>query len=98
MADLNARQEYADVERASRRSWHRQIANDQIVQAEEKLAHELSLHRDSHAPIEYWPYEAPADWRGPVVPDKKLYGAELLLAAQQKENARALRKAIARQE
>ena len=90
MRELKGRVAHAYEEEASRRSWHRQVATEQLIQTEEKSAAELQAYKESHLPIEYWPYEA--DKPGFVPPEKKVYGAELLLAAQQKANAKALQK------
>jgi len=92
--DLRARVAHSFEEEASRRSWHQQIAKDQTVQLAEKQANELASYKDAHTPLEYWPFEV--DKPGMVLPDKKVYGAELLLAAQQKANAKALQRAMMR--
>jgi len=94
MHNLKLRVAHNFEEHASRRSWHRQVATEQNEQLAEKVAAELAQHKDSHTALEYWPFEV--DKPGMVVPDKKVYGAELLLAAQQKENAKALQKAMLR--
>ena len=94
MNELKGRVAHAYEENASRRSWHRQVATEQTVQTSEKKAAELQAYKEAHSPLEYWPYEA--DKPGFVPPDKKVYGAELLLAAQQKANAKELQKLAAR--
>ena len=92
MRELKGRVANTFEEVAARRSWNKQVAREQLVQTEEKMQAELEAYKDSHAPTEYWPYEAASDRRGFAVPPKKVYGAELLLAAQQKANAMALQK------
>jgi len=94
ISDLRARVAHSFEEEASRRSWHRQIASDQSMQTAEKQATELASYKDAHTPLEYWPFEV--NKPGMVLPDKKVYGAELLLAAQQKANAKALQRAMMR--
>lgn len=90
MVVLKGRVAASHEEQASRRSWHRQIAGEQLIQTAEKRAAELQDYKATHSPIEYWPYGA--DKPGYVIPEKKVYGAELLLAAQQKANAKELTK------
>ena len=79
-------------EQAARRAWHRTIAQEQLVQTGEKLTAALLDYKESHTGIEYWPYEA----EPPVLamPDPKVYGAELLAAAADKERQKALQKAL----
>ena len=90
MNELKQRVAHSFEEMASRRSWHRQVAADQLAQTDEKLEQALADYKEAHSGLEYWPYEA--DKPGMIVPDKKVYGAELLLACQQKANAKELQK------
>ena len=82
VADMNELRDRVGAsfeEQAARRAWHRQIANDQRHQTEEKLTAALLDYKESKSGIEYWPYEAqPVGFQKP---DPKEYGKELLAAA-----------------
>lgn len=93
MNDLRDRVGASFEEQAARRAWHKQIATDQLHQTDEKLTTALLDYKESHTGIEYWPYEV-GDGHAFVLPDKKVYGAELLAASRVREQQKALQKAM----
>ena len=91
MNDLRDRVGASFEEQAARRAWNRQVATDQLAQTSEKNTAALLDYKESHTAIEYWPYEAVQPVF--VMPDPKVYGEELLAAADQHRKAKALLKA-----
>ena len=94
MSELRDRVGAAFEEHASRRAWHQQVAQEQLAQADEKETATLLDYKEAHTGIEYWPYEAGAP--AFVRPDPKMYGAELLVAAELKTKQKALQEALRR--
>ena len=94
MTELRDRVGAGFEEQAARRAWHKTIAVEQQTQTAEKQTTALLDYKESHTGIEYWPYEA--DPPAFVLPEPKVYGAELLAAAADKDRQKALQKALRR--
>ena len=90
LEELNDRVNEGFEELAARRAWHREIAQDQLAQRDEKQAAALLDYKESRSAPEYWPYEAAKP--GFALPEPKSYGAELKKAAAHKAAVEKLKK------
>ncbi|KAL1521620.1 hypothetical protein AB1Y20_021279 [Prymnesium parvum] len=92
MRQLRKQFECTFEEMAARRSWHRQVAAQQLQQARERGERRLSAHKEGNVVPDFWPFGG-YDGRKVPLPDKKDYAKQLLDQVEQQKRGGTARSA-----